>query len=144
MKKALFSITLFTLTLLLCFTCLTACGKGISGDEAKATTNQLFAALSTHDYEAAAALFHPEAQITAQDMSDFCTALRQEYNMDVSKGMTVDRYTGFNVSLYDTSVGGSRYELTMRVIIGEATYTFSTEVIRNDNGYGLIGIHYNP
>ena len=144
MKKHLLLTLSFILSMLLCLGALTSCGEGISGDEAKATTTALFEALSAGSYEEAAALFHPDTLTNAQNLSDYCAGLLNDYGIDVSKGMSIEKYTGFSSSMYDSTVGGARDELTMPVTVGDKICTFTTEVVRTDTGYGLINLHYNP
>lgn len=144
MKKRVLLTLSVLLSLLFCLGALTSCGEGISGDEAKATTAALFDALSAGNYEEAAALFHPDTLTNAQNLSDYCAGLLKDHGIDVSKGMSIEKYTGFSSSLYDSNVGGARYELTMRVAIGDTTYTFTTELAKTDAGYGLINLHYEP
>ena len=130
--------------LLLLLSALTACSGGVTREEAQTASEALFTALSAKDYEAAAALFHPETDTTADILTDYCEGLTSEYGIDLSQGATIERYTGMSSSFYDSNVGGSRYELTMQVKVGETTATFRVEVVRNDNGYGISNLHYDP
>lgn len=132
------------ITVFVLMAALTACSGGIPREEAQATTIALFDALSEGDYEEAASLFHPDTFTNAQNLSDYCAGLLKDYGIDVSKGMTIDKYTGFGSAFYDSNVGGSRYELTMKVIVGDKTCSFTTEIVKTDTGYGLTNLHYNP
>lgn len=143
MKKTILRISALLLAMILMLTGLAACGGGIPKKDAIATTESLLNYLSIGDFEAAAALYHPDTNVNAQNLSDYCADLLDKYGIDVSLGMGVEAYTGFGSSLYDSTVGGSRYELTMKVAIGDKTYSFTSEVIKNEQGYGINRFSYN-
>lgn len=44
---------------------------------------------------------------------------------------------------YDSNYGGSVYELTMKVQVGDKTLSITTEAVRTDEGYGLWNVHYD-
>ena len=117
--------------------CMVSCGGGISGDEAKATINDFFAAISSEDYAKAEALLHPER---AADMEEFILTVEKDKGIDFSKGIKIEDYTGFSSAVHDSSVGGSRYELSIKTSVGEAPVDFTIEVVRNDNGYGIYNL----
>ena len=127
--------------LLLLLTSLTACSGGVTREEAETASEALFAALLARDYEAAAAMFHPDTDTTEGILEAYCEGLASERGIDLSQGATIERYTGMSSSFYDSNVGGSRYELTMKVKVGETTATFRVEVVRNDNGFGIANLH---
>lgn len=141
--KRVVSIFVLLAVLLVAAMSLTACGDSVTREETKAASEALFAALSTKDYQAASALFHPEADMTPDRVAAFCEQLHSQTGLDFSKGATIERYTGMSASLFDSNVGGSRYELTMKVKVGETTATFRVEVVRNDDGFGIYNLHYD-
>ena len=142
--KRVVSILVLLAVLLTAAMSLTACAGGVTREETETASEALFAALSKGDYEAAAALFHPETATTADNIAAFCKQLNSQTGLDFSKGATIERYTGMSASLFDSNVGGSRYELTMKVKVGETTATFRVEVVRNDDGFGIANLHYDP
>ncbi len=141
--KRILSILSVLAILLTATVSLAACSGGVSRDEAKVTTNALFTALAAENYEEAAALFHPETETTAELMASFCETLRADLGVDFTEGVTIEHYTGMRSAYYDSTVGGSLYELTMNIKVGDKTVSFVTEVVRNDAGYGLWNIHCN-
>lgn len=137
MKKA---VTV-ALSLMLCFVCvasLVSCGGGIKGDEAKALINEFFAAITAEDYEKAASLLHPERPA---DLKTFFSGIEESEGVDFQAGIEIEKYTGVSLSYYDSTVGGSTYELTMRTRIGEKKVTFTVEVVKNDAGYGIYNLN---
>ncbi len=139
--KSLSRVLSVLTVMLLLLAALLSCSGGVTREEAQTASESLFAALSEGDYEAAAALFHPDTDTTADILASYCEGLASERGIDLSKGATIERYTGMSSSLYDSGVGGSRYELTMKVKVGETTATFRVEVVRNDSGFGIANLH---
>ena len=138
--KRVASIFVLLAVLLTAVMSLTACSGGVTREETQTASEALFAALSKEDYEAAAALFHPETATTADNIAAFCEQLHSQTGLDFSEGATIERYTGMSTS---ASIGSSRYELTMKVKVGETTATFRVEVVRTDNGFGISNLHYD-
>ena len=133
MTRLLRNLLLATL-IFACTLSLLSCGKGIQMDEAKALLNDFLATIEAEDYEAAQALLHPDRPA---DLEDFLLGVEQEQGLDFQTGIEIERYTHFASSLYDSTVGGSRYELTARTKVGESTIFFTVEIVKNDNGYGI-------
>ena len=138
--KRVVSIFVLLAVLLVAAMSLTACAGAVTREETQAASEALFSALSKEDYEAAAALFHPETATTADNIAAFCEQLHSQTGLDFSEGATIERYTGMSTS---ASIGSSRYELTMKVKVGETTATFRVEVVRTDNGFGISNLHYD-
>ncbi|MBQ3099977.1 MAG: hypothetical protein IJC50_03195 [Clostridia bacterium] len=135
------NIKKYSLILMLCAVCLlslSACKGGISGDEAKATVNEFFEAVVNENYEEANALLHPDRYT---DSSEFFLSIEEESGLDFQQGIEIVKYSGFSSSYYNSEVGGSRYELTMQVKIGESDMSFSVEIVKNGNGYGIYNLH---
>ena len=42
--------------------------------------------------------------------------------------------------MYDSTVNGSTYELTMRTKVGDKTVKFTIEIVKNENGYGIYNL----
>ena len=103
-------------------------------DEAKAMLNDFLATIEAEDYEAAQALLHPDRPA---DLEDFLLGVEQEQGLDFQTGIEIEKYTHFASSFYDSTVGGSRYELTARTTVGEREVFFTVELVKNDNGYGI-------
>ena len=138
--KRVVSIFVLLAVLLVAAMSLTACGDSVTREETKAASEALFAALSAKDYQAASALFHPEADMTPDRVAAFCEQLHSQTGLDFSEGATIERYTGMSTSV---SIGSSRYELTMEVKAGERSGTFRVEVVRTDSGFGIYNLHYD-
>ena len=115
---------------------LSACSGGISGDEAKSHINDFFEKVSSADYEAAEEFLHPERPA---DLQEFFVALKNERNVDFSN-INIEEYTGFESSLYDSSVGGSTYSLTMKIEVSDKIVQTEIEIVKNDNGYGIYNL----
>ena len=136
MKKLLRNILFFSLALL-CAASLASCGNAIKKDEAKAVVNDFFNAIVAEDYKTAKGLLHPDRPA---DLETFFQNVEQREGVDFQSGIEIKKYTGFSSSVYDSTVGGSRYELTMRTTVGEDTVTFTVEVVKNENGYGIYNL----
>ena len=117
---------------------LASCGNVIKGDEAKAIINDFFAAIVAEDYDKAESLLHPERP---GDLETFLLNIEKEENVDFQAGIEIERYTGFSTALYDSTVGGSTYELTMRTKVGDKTVKFTIEIVRNETGYGIYNLN---
>ena len=136
--KHLFRRTIIALIACLCCFSFASCGNGIKGSEAKTTINDFFAAVSVEDYEKAEGLLHPDRPA---DLKDFFTYAETEKGLDFQKGVEIEQYTGFSTALYDGSVGGSTYELTMQARIGDKQVEFKIELVKNKNGYGIYNFY---
>ena len=116
---------------------LVSCGNGIKGDDAKAFINDFFAAIVAEDYDKAESFLHPERPA---DLEAFLLNVEQEENVDFQAGIEIEKYTGFSSSMYDSTVNGSTYELTMRTKVGDKTVKFTIEIVKNENGYGIYNL----
>ena len=131
--KKLLTITIVCLLVL----SLMSCASGIKGDEAKALINDFFAAIVAEDYDKAESFLHPERPA---DLEAFLLNVEQEENVDFQAGIEIEKYTGFSSSMYDSTVNGSTYELTMRTKVGDKTVKFTIEIVKNENGYGIYNL----
>ncbi len=133
MKRILKHILLVALSVLSMLT-LVSCSGGVKSSEAKTTIREFFAAVSAADYDQAESLLHPDVDA---DLEAFFLGIEQTRGVDFQAGIVIEKYTGFYSTFYDTKIGGSAFELTMRTKVGEKTLTFTIKVVRNDNGYGI-------
>lgn len=129
----------FILIALLLTCVLSGCSKGIKGDEAKAYVNSFLEAIEQEDYETADSLFHPDKQAS---VAELCTALEMGLNIDFQDGIEVKDYTGFSSALYDTTVKGSTYSLTMDATVSSVELEISVQLVRNENGYGIYSYNF--
>lgn len=136
--KNLFKCILLVILSCLCLFPLASCGNGIKGDEAKAFINDFFDAIVAEDYEKAEGFLHPDRPA---DLETFLLNVEKEENVDFQSGIKIEKYTGFSSSLYDSTVDGSRYELTMRTTVGNKEVKFTVEIVKNENGYGIYNLN---
>lgn len=136
MKKVCRNVLILMLCLFSIFS-LASCSEGISGDEAKAFINDFFAAIVAENYEKAETFLHPERPA---DLETFLLGIEEVMDVDFQKGIEIERYTGFSSAYYDSTVGGSTYELTMRTKVGENTVVCTIEIVRNESGYGIYNL----
>lgn len=136
MKKVFKNALILTLCCLCTFV-FASCSGGISGDEAKAFINDFFAAIVAEDYDKAETFLHPDRPA---DLEEFLLNIEKTANLDFQAGIEVEKYTGFSSSYYDSTVGGSTYELTMRTKVGENTVACTIEIVRNESGYGIYNL----
>lgn len=118
---------------------LSACSGGISGNEAKLHIEGFFEKISSEDYKAAEKFLHPERPA---DLEEFFENLEKEKNIDFSS-INIEKYTGFKSALYDSSVGGSTYSLTMKIAVSAKIIRTEIEIVKNDNGYGIYNLDIN-
>ncbi|MBQ7910635.1 MAG: hypothetical protein IJ363_07615 [Clostridia bacterium] len=130
--------------LLLLITSLTACSGGVTREEAKTAMDSLLTALDNENYAEAAALYHPDAAMTEELLAALAEQVKTKVGIDLTEGATVEKITGISSSYYDSTVGGSRYELTAKIKAGDKTASLTVEVIRNDRGYGIFKVECNP
>ena len=135
--KKLFKSALFIIISCICIISLVSCGKGIKRDEAKSLINDFFAAIVDEDYDKAEGLLHPERPA---DLEGFLLDIEKDEDIDFQAGIKIERYTGFSSSLYDSTVDGSTYELTMRTKVGDDKVIFTIEIVKNENGYGIYNL----
>lgn len=128
------------ITVIMCIIALPSCSGGIKRETAKATVNNFFDAVVAEDYDKAEALLHSDRPA---DLEEFFEHVEESEGLDFQSGIEIEKYTGFSSSFYDSEVGGSRYELTMKTKVGDKGVTFSIEVVENDAGYGIYNIDLN-
>lgn len=134
-------VTITAVFLLLCFAFSFA--SCIKSEEARALTENVFACLSEARYEDALALFHPSSGITeASELESLVKQLNEYYEADVSEGIVIDKVTGVKSSAYNTSVDGSVYQMNMALSVGETKMASYIVIVRNDDGYGVAGLHF--
>lgn len=135
MKKIL-SFLLLTVMVLT----LASCSGGIKGDEAKAHINSFLDAIEAEDYKAAEELLHPERP---GDIEEFIETTESDMGLDFSS-ITVNKYTNFRSSYYDSTVAGSAYVLVMEVDLSGTTVKIEAEVVKNDAGFGIYNFDVTP
>ena len=144
MKKHLLLTLSFILSLLLCLGALTACSGGVTREETQEAMASLLTALDTESYAEAASLYHPGAAMTADLLAAFCEQVKTQVGIDLTDGAAVEKITGISSSYYDSTVGGSRYQLTAVIKAADKTATLTVEVIRNNAGYGIFHVECYP
>ena len=130
--------------LLLLLTSLTACSGGVTREETQTAMDSLLTALDNENYAEAAALYHPDAAMTEDLLAAFAEAVKTNVGIDLTEGATVEKYTNMRSAFYDSNVDGSFYALTAKIKAGDKTASLTVEVIRNDRGYGIFKVEYNP
>ncbi len=113
---------------------LASCSGGIDRDEAKVFIGNFLEAVETEDYAKAETFLHPERPA---DLEAFFTGVENKENIDFQAGITIEKYTGYSSSYYDSTVGGSTCKLTMKAKVGESDVKMTIEIVQNDNGYGI-------
>ncbi|MBQ7315403.1 MAG: hypothetical protein IJW83_05310 [Clostridia bacterium] len=113
---------------------LVSCTGGIDKDEAKQTIRDFFDAIVAEDYDGAEALLHPERPM---DLQGRLQVIENETGVDLQSGIEIKAYTGVSSSYYNSTIGGSRYELTMKLTVGTQTVMCTIEIVKNEQGYGI-------
>lgn len=134
-------MTLAVLCLVLCAPLsLVSCGLGIDSDEAKEFISDFFDAVKSEDYEKAETFLHPDRPA---DLETNFRTLEEKGNVDFSTGITIAQYTGISTVLYDSTVDGSSYTLSLIAIVDGYQIPFTIEIVKNDNGYGIYNLRVN-
>lgn len=144
MIKTITRVLSITLALLLLMTALIACSGGVTREETREAMDSLLTALDAENYAEAAFLYHPDAAMTADLLAAFCEQVSTQVGIDLTDGATVEKITGMSSSYYDSTVDGSRYQLTAEIKARDKTATLVVEVIRNDRGYGIFKVECYP
>ena len=132
--KHIYKKLLIVLLACLCAFSLVACAGGISSEEAEETILDFLAAIVAEDYALAESLLHPVKDV---DVETFFRDLEREEGVDFQAGVEIVRYLGFSTALYDSTVGGAKYTLNLRVKIGGEDADLEVSVVRNEGGYGI-------
>lgn len=127
-------VSLF-LVLILVFP-LSACSGGISKDEAEAHIDGFLEKVSSEDYKAAEKFLHPERPA---DLQTFFEALKDEEDVDFSS-INIEKYTSFKSALFDSTINGSTYSMTMEISSADTSFQMEIEIVKNDNGYGIYNL----
>lgn len=136
--KRVFRNILLAMVCCFCILSLASCSGGIKGDDAKAFIDDFFAVIVAEDYDNAETFLHPERPA---DLETFLLGVEEDQNIDFQAGIEIEKYIGFSSSLYDSTVGGSRYELTMRTKVGDKEVKFIIEIVKNESGYGIYNLN---
>lgn len=139
MKKSL-QILMLCIALSTFIFLLSSCSEGIQGSEAKAHINEFFDAIVDEDYSKAESLLHPERP---GDLKRFFDNIEDANSIDFQEGIEIEEYTGFSSALYDSTVKGSTYELTMKTTVGEKKFEFTIEIVKNEAGFGIYNLDVN-
>ncbi len=114
-----------------------SCSGGIKKNDAVATVEDFFYAVSIDDPEKAEKLLHRDCTL---DVEKLLSNAETDKGIDFQSGVSIEKYTGFASSYYDSRYGGSMYALTMRASVSDVKLTVTVTVIQNDNGYGIYDI----
>ena len=132
--------TILFLTVILMFT-FSACSGTISANDAKQFTSDFLNSVQKGDYTSAQEFLHPESPA---DLKAFFEGIAKNENVDFSN-MRIERYTEFKSSVYNASVAGSTYSLTIELSLSKKIVEFEFELVKNPRGYGIykIGIDFD-
>ena len=115
-------------------------GCSVSMSAADALAKDFSAAVSADDFETAASLMHPSADIKAEDISKAVTDIESVFGIDFSDGVefisTAGVFSRFNFNIFG---GGLTKQLNVdyKITISGTELTLSTIVIENSAGIGL-------
>ena len=133
MKKVL--ILVFALLL-----CLALIGCGKEKDKAKETVEAFLASVSAGNFENAKTYLHPDRQM---DIEKYFNDFEAMTGIDFQKGIKVNKYTEYSYSVYDSEVGGSEYELEIKVTVDGKTFEINIDIVLNESGYGIYEVDFD-
>ena len=134
--KQLRTVTVILLLVLMPVT-LCSCSGGISREKATEYTDSFFTAVSADNWAEAVKLFHPDRSVTEDYIQSYIESVEAGTGADFSSGIEITAYKGFSSSLYNSEVDGSKYEINMKVAVGDYTFNAVLDVVRNDSGEGI-------
>ena len=114
---------------------LCSCGVNEAKSESKAIFEDFFRAIKAEDYDKAEEYLHPDLPILA--VMGQVLIIEERENIDFQSQIVIHRYPSFSSSYYDSSVDGSKRELTADATIGDVTVTMEIVIVDNDEGYGI-------
>ncbi|MBE6617643.1 MAG: hypothetical protein E7627_06880 [Ruminococcaceae bacterium] len=117
-----------------------SCGNGIKDDESQAYINDFLAAIEAEDYDKAKDFLHPWRY---GDLEAYFLSTEQENNVDFQSGIEIEKCTVVSSTLYDSTVGGEKCVLTIRMKVGDETLHLTFEIVNNNAGYGIYNISYD-
>lgn len=129
MKNKVSRAISFLLLSVICVSLLSGCGS-IKSSEAKATAEGFFTEIKKPDYDAAAAYFHPDANVNGDNLKEL---FEKQLKMDPSK-LESTRYDGFQTS---SQIGGATFDFNITMTVDSVDYTVSMRIAENGNGYGI-------
>ena len=132
MKKFLKSFC--ALALLLCLLATVACGGGIDVDNAKTLIGDFLNKIADGDIGGANACLHPAVPL---QLGAYLEDVERECGISFADGITVERQTRVRYAYYDSKVGGSYYEQSLRGKVGNTTVYITVTVVQNEAGYGV-------
>lgn len=130
MKKAACLAMAIGMIVLLC-----SCKSGIGVKQGKAEAVQLCTYVTNQKWEAAAALFHPDAKIEP--------AMLENYFCDLGTSFTFQDVKSFQTSFYHTDVAGALCVIVGTVEIDDQVHMAQFQIVNNDNGYGLYTVSFD-
>ena len=134
MKRSL----VISMILIMCATALfSSCSGGIKRNDAIATVEDFFDAVSIGELDRAEKLLHRDCTL---DVEKLLSNAEADKKIDFQSGVGIEKYTGFASAYYDSRYGGSMYELTMKASVSDVKFTVTVTMIQNDNGYGIYDI----
>ena len=133
MKKGLILIIALML-------CLAIIGCGNEDDQAKKTAEAFLTSVAEGNFENARTYLHPSREI---DVEKRFNNYESWAGIDFQKGINIKKYTDYSYSVYDDDVGGSEYELEIRVSVDGKRFEIGIDIVRNDNGYGIYEIEFD-
>ena len=134
--KQLRTVTVILLLVLMLVT-LCSCSGGISRKKATEYTDNLFTAVAADNWDEAVKLFHPDRSVTEDYIQSYIESVEAGTGADFSSGIEITAYKGFSSSLYNSEVDGSKYEINMKIAVGDHTFNAALDVVRNDSGEGI-------
>jgi len=64
--------------------------------------------------------------------------------LDLQKGIEIQYEEFISSAYYDSTVGGSTYELGIEARVGEKTAYILIELVKNENGFGIYNFQLKP
>ena len=130
------SLFFIALALVLCLA-LVGCNGGIKKKDAKGTAEAFVAAIEDGDFEDARALLHPDSPF---DVEKYFNGIEERKGVDFQKGIEIKRFEEYSYSHYESEVGGSEYELELRLLVDGKSFELSLDIVKNEGGYGIYDI----
>ncbi len=113
--------------------CLSLCACRDSGEDSLylngVSINEFFDAVEAEDYSGAAAMLHPNSELSQKDLKQYFEKIEENEKVDFQKGIKMDRYSNIN--------SRNVCSVDVHLSIGWKKIVMHFEVLNDENGSGI-------
>lgn len=107
----------------------------VSRKEAQNIVESFFDALADNKTDKAISLLHPSGNVV---LDEYMHLMKNNYKIDLQRGIIIDNYTGYTAVNYDSSVKGAYAEISANILSAEGERAvLVVRVVENEEGRGI-------